>query len=101
MLVKTGARLKSTVCDAEVMIISAPANDIDLSCGGAPMADAKTAVKNGEPHADHAQGIQIGKRYVSEAGDLEVLCVKAGKGSLAVSGSPLKAKDAKKLPKSD
>ena len=41
------------------------------------------------------------KRYVDEAGRVELLCVKAGKGSLAIDGVALKTKDAKSLPSSD
>ena len=101
MQLKTGTRLKSTVCDAEVMIITTPVDDIELTCGGAPMADAKDATKSGEVDAAFADGVQIGKRYVSEDGELEVLCVKAGAGSLAANGDALQQKDSKKLPKSD
>ena len=37
---KTGARLKSAVCDGEIMVVSTPGGDINLTCGGAPMVDA-------------------------------------------------------------
>lgn len=100
-ILKTGARLKSTVCNGEVMVVSAPDDDIEITCGGAPMADPATAEAGGEVHPDHAVGIAIGKRYVSEAGDIELLCVKAGDGGLAVGGSLLLQKDTKKLPKTD
>ena len=46
-------------------------------------------------------GTQIGKRYVDEAGSVELLCVKPGKGSLSISGTALQIKDAKPLPSSD
>ena len=48
-----------------------------------------------------AQGSALGKRYVSEAGDLELLCVKPGQGSLAVGAKLLRLKEAKQLPSSD
>jgi len=38
---------------------------------------------------------------VDEAGTVELLCVKAGKGSLAIGGVALQTKDAKPLPSSD
>lgn len=98
---KTGTRLKSTVCDGEVMVVSAPAGGAVLTCGGAPMVDPGTDAARGDVDADHAVGIQIGKRYVTEAGDLEVLCVKAGEGGLAADGALLLQKDTKKLPKTD
>jgi hypothetical protein len=43
----------------------------------------------------------LGKRYVHEAAGLEVLCTKAGDGSLTVAGELLPQKDAKPLPSSD
>jgi hypothetical protein len=51
--------------------------------------------------AGASQGTALGKRYVSAAGDLELLCVKPGKGSLSVGGTPLALKEAKQLPSSD
>ena len=100
-ILKTGTRLKSTVCNGEVMVVAAPDEDIEITCGGSPMADPASAEQSGEVHADHAVGIAIGKRYVNEAGDLELLCVKAGDGGLAVGGDLLLQKDTKKLPKTD
>ena len=104
---KTGARLKSTVCNGEIMVVSAPDDDIEVTCGGASMVDPSLPEKSpeespkAEVHPDHAVGIAIGKRYVSETGDLEVLCVKAGDGGLAMNGALLLQKDTKKLPKTD
>jgi hypothetical protein len=51
--------------------------------------------------AGAAAGSTLGKRYISPAGDLELLCTKPGKGSLAVAGTPLVLKEAKPLPSSD
>jgi hypothetical protein len=48
-----------------------------------------------------ADGTKIGKRYVDAAGTIELLCVKAGQGSLSIAGQALKVKDAKPLPASD
>lgn len=97
---KPGLKLKSAVCDAEVMIIK-PGSITALSCGGAPMlADGETA-DAAEANAELMGGCQIGKRYVSSDESLEVLCVKAGQGSLAADGEPLLTKGAKKLPSSD
>jgi hypothetical protein len=55
----------------------------------------------GEPHADAREGALLGKRYVEDALGLEVLCTKAGEGTLAVDGTALPIKDAKPLPSSD
>ncbi len=46
-------------------------------------------------------GTLLGKRYVNEAGDLEVLCVKPGEGSLGSGDALLTLKEAKPLPSSD
>ena len=96
----TGQRLKSTVCTTEIMVITAPEGDLELTCGGAPMgADAANAAGSVSP--DFAGGTTIGKRYVTDDGGLELLCVKPGDGSLAVNGTELKIKESKKLPKTD
>ena len=94
-MLSTGQRIKSSVCDTEVMVITAPGNDLDLTCGGVTMGD------DGNINPDHTEGTVIGKRYVNEDGSLELLCVKPGDGSLAVDGTPLKLKESKKLPKTD
>ena len=98
---KTGARLKSAVCDGEIMVVASPGGDVDITCGGAPMLDAGADADKVEINPDHAVGIVIGKRYITEDESIEVLCVKAGEGGLAVGGSLLLQKDTKKLPKTD
>ena len=103
-VLKVGGRLKSSTCDGEVMVVVAPSDDTTLTCGGEPMVDSaidSADISRTEPHADHAVGIAIGKRYVTEAGDVELLCVKAGAGSLAVNGALMLLKDTKQLPKTD
>lgn len=99
---KAGGRLRSAVCSTEVMVILAPQGEIELSCGGAPMLAHGTEPPGGlEISPDAKGGTQIGKRYVNEAGDLELLCTKPGEGSLAVAGTALTVKGAKPLPSSD
>jgi hypothetical protein len=98
---KAGSRLKSAVCDTQVMVIAAPAGDVALTCGGAPMLEAAANAPRGTVDPDHKNGTQIGKRYVNEAGDLELLCTKPGKGALGAGGKPLTVKGAKPLPSSD
>ena len=101
MEMKTGARLGSSVCDAEVMVITAPGGEENLTCGGAAMVEAGTATEKGTLDPDQADGVQIGKRYVDADGTLEVLGIKPGQGSLALNGTQLLLKDSKKLPKTD
>lgn len=95
---KPGTKLKSVVCDTEVMVIKG--SNIVVECGGAPMADERPAERKAVDPA-FAEGTKIGKRYVDEAGTVELLCVKAGQGSLSIGGVALKIKDAKPLPASD
>jgi len=95
---KPGTKLKSAVCDTEVMVIKG--SDATVSCGGAPMLDDKPA-EAGAIDPAFAEGSKIGKRYVDAAGTVELLCVKAGKGSLSIDGVALTTKDAKPLPSSD
>jgi hypothetical protein len=65
------------------------------------LAPGDAATAGASLDAGAAQGTALGKRYVSAAGDLELLCVKPGKGSLTVGGAPLSLKEAKQLPSSD
>ena len=88
------------MCATEVIIVKGD-GDIDLTCGGAPMAPAGTAEVAGSPAADAADGTLLGKRYSDEARTVEILCTKAGDGSLAVDGTPLAIAQAKTLPASD
>jgi hypothetical protein len=99
---KAGSRLRSAVCDTEVMVVIAPQGDAEVTCGGVPMVPLGAEVPSGlSLSEDAAEGTQIGKRYVDEAGDLELLCTKPGKGSLGLAGAPLAIKGAKPLPSSD
>ena len=101
MELKPGSRLKSSVCDTELIVVKTPSGNVDITCGGASMADPADAERNGEVAADAAAGTALGKRYVNEDESLEVLCTKPGDGSLALGGTPLNLKEAKPLPASD
>jgi hypothetical protein len=95
---KPGTKLKSSVCDTEVMVIRG--SDIVVECGGSAMAEERPASMTAV-NTNFAEGTQIGKRYVDSAGTIELLCVKPGKGSLSIGGVALQTKDAKALPSSD
>lgn len=99
---KPGMRLRSGVCATEVVVIAAPAGNIALTCGGAPMlSEGEAAIPGVLLDAAAAQGTLLGKRYTNESGGLELLCVKPGAGSLAAAGAALVVKGAKPLPSSD
>lgn len=100
---KAGSRLRSAVCATEVMVIAAPAGaDIQVHCGGVPMiAPNETPAAGAAMAPDAAKGTVLGKRYVNQAGGLELLCTKPGAGSLGVDGELLILKEAKALPSSD
>jgi hypothetical protein len=95
---KPGTKLKSIVCDTEVMVIRG--GDAVVECGGSAMAEERPA-ERGAVKPEFSGGTKIGKRYVDAAGTVELLCVKAGQGSLSLGGVALVLKEAKPLPSSD
>jgi hypothetical protein len=95
---KPGTKLKSAVCDTEVMVIRGADEIVD--CGGSPMAEERPAERKAIDPA-FAGGTKIGKRYVNAAGTVELLCVKPGQGSLSIKAVALQLKEAKPLPSSD
>ena len=99
---KTGTRIKSAVCATEAMVIAAPDGDVEVTCGGVAVIDIGAEAPAGVAiSGDAADGTALGKRYVNEAGDLELLCTKPGDGSLGANGQLLTLKEAKPLPSSD
>jgi hypothetical protein len=100
--IKPGARFRSAVCDTEVIVIKAPAAQVDLRAGGQPMLAAGSDKPDGQsPATGFDGGTQMGKRYTDESGTLELLCTKAGTSSLSIGETVLNVKDAKPLPSSD
>ena len=101
MELKAGTRLRSAVDAVEAIIVKAQ-GDVDLRCGGHPMLPAGADAPAGiTVVAGFDKGTLLGKRYVNESGDLEVLCTKPGESSLSVGDEPLEIKEAKPLPSSD
>lgn len=100
---QTGMMLASTVDSTTVVVVRWTAGEQQVTCGGAPMADAakQDTSPQGTIDPDHATGTLLGKRYATEDGTVELLCTKPGKGALAVGGVPLAVKSAKPLPASD
>jgi hypothetical protein len=102
MNLKPGLRLASTVCTTEVIVVKPPTAGVDLRCGGHPMVP-KGETPPADAKLDDAQreGTEIGKRYADESSGLEVLCTKAGEGSLTIGDERLLLQGAKPLPSSD
>jgi hypothetical protein len=101
MQLKAGTRLRSATDACEVVVVRAPAEPVDLRCGGHAFlaVDAEGAAQSIEAGFD--QGTQLGKRYSDDELGLEVLCTKAGEGSISVGETLLDVKGAKPLPASD
>ncbi len=101
MELRPGMKLFSTVCDAQVVVVKAPSEAVDVGCGGAPMVEADPGGASGAPDASLGEGPALGKRYADDDLGLELLCSRAGEGALTVNGTPLLLKGAKPLPSSD
>jgi hypothetical protein len=99
---RPGTRLRSQVSSTEVIVVSAPSDELDLRCGGYPMIDiaATPQVEAGAEPEDDAT-VLLGKRYASSQHALEILVTKGGVGALSVDGTPLEIKPTKALPTSD
>jgi hypothetical protein len=99
---KAGTRLKSAVCDTQIMVLRVPAAELDLRCGGAEMLAMDASPPAGAAlDPAFAAGTATGKRYVDSAESMEFLCTKGGEGSLSLGAVALEIKQAKALPSSD
>jgi hypothetical protein len=98
---RAGQQLVSAVDSTAVIVIKAPAAECTVTCGGIAMATAGEPVTAAEADPSLMGGTQIGKRYVDDADTIQLLCTKAGGGTLALDGQPLQIQAAKPLPASD
>lgn len=98
---KPGDHLHSRICTTEVIVVKAPTIDVEIACGGAPMAknEQVEVAKAGDTAA--GPGTLLGKRYADQELGLELLCVKGGSGQISVGGRPLAPREARPLPASD
>ena len=101
MKLRPGQKLHSAVCDAQVVVVKAPAGEVELGCGGAPLLDDGQDVDGATLDASLGDGPLLGKRYADDEVGLELLCTRAGTGALTVDGRLLPVKGAKPLPSSD
>lgn len=97
---RVGAQLHSGVCGTSVIVVRPGTGEGALCCGGQPMLDSAPTGPTAPIDPEFAGGTLIAKRYVHENG-LEVVCTKAGDGTLSVDGEPLAVKDPTPLPSSD
>ncbi len=98
---KAGTKLKSMVCDTQIMVLRVPAEPLDLRCGCAPMQEGNGAADTAALDPAFAAGSLVGKRYTDAAETMEFLCTKGGKGTISVDSVALDVKQAKALPSSD
>lgn len=99
---KPGSRWRSAVCDTELVVVRPPTLAVRLECGGHAVIPHAQARPNGLAlSTDHADGTAAGKRFLHADSGLELLCTKAGAGSLSIDGVPIEVKEGKKLPASD
>jgi hypothetical protein len=101
-MLKTGSRLRSQVDDTELIVIKAPATDVELLIGGHPAIDVGAEPDSGlSLDPAHSGGSLLGKRYTRAAADVELLVTKGGEGSMSIDGETLEPKESKPLPSSD
>lgn len=100
MLLKPGSRLQSTTCDAQVIVVKGT-GEVDVRCGGHPMVAVGGEAASNPLDPAHSTGTAMGKRYANDDLGIELLCTKAGAGSLSVGDTVLEVKGAKALPSSD
>lgn len=97
---KAGTRYGSVTCETEVVAVKG-SGSVDLRCGGEPMVPVDEPRDGGDPAGGFDEGTLVGKRYVDEEETIELLCTKAGAGSLSIGDQRLDVKGAKPLPSSD
>ena len=105
---KPGSRWRSAVCDTEVVVVRAPGRPVTFRIGGAGALPAEAIPERhsreraaAQPDATLAGSSLLGKRYTDEATGLEMLCVKAGRGTITVDGRPVTIMTPRQLPASD
>ena len=101
IVLKAGSRLRSAVDATEVVVVKVDPATVDLRCGGHAMVDISDHPSDQQLDPAWADGTSLGKRYGSDELGLEVLCTKAGEGSLSIGDEPLLTKASKPLPASD
>lgn len=96
-----GMQLHSAVSATSVIVVRPGDSDGELCCGGTPMLAVAPAAPVAPLDPELADGALLGKRYIDEASGLEVMCTKAGEGTLTFAGERLAIKAPASLPSSD
>jgi hypothetical protein len=97
-----GTRLRAPGSTAEVVVVRAPQDEVELTCASVPMVDRDQAGDApGATDASPGSEVLMGKRYSDPDSGLELLCTTAGPGPLAVDGRELGLNAPKPLPSSD
>lgn len=99
--IKPGSRWKSAVCETEAVMVRPPKSGAIPECGGVAMQPSGSVGEQGAIAPGFDGRSELGKRYADPVTGMEMLCVKAGAGSLGVEGRVLERMEAKKLPSSD
>jgi hypothetical protein len=94
-------RVKSVVSDAEFVVVRAPAEAVDLRCGGHSVVARDVEAPPQAIVTGFEGDCVMGKRYGTDDGSIEVMVTKPGPGLLSMGNVVLERKDAKPLPSSD
>lgn len=101
MTPKPGSRWKSVVCQAEAVVVRPPATPGLPQCGGHDMVPLGEPAEQRPVMEGFAAGCQIGKRYRDDPDGIELLCTRAGEGTLGFAGVPLALVPTRQLPSTD
>lgn len=102
MELRPGTRLRSVTSSTEVVVVRAPTEDVLIACGGSPMVEVGADLASlATPQRGLDGPTLLGKRYVDDDAGVELLCTKAGTGTLTSAGRTMRIKEAKPLPSSD
>ena len=63
------------MCDAQVVVVRAPADDVEIGCGGAPMLEDGEESTGATLDDSLGEGPALGKRYADE--DLGFRCARS------------------------
>jgi hypothetical protein len=79
------------------MVVRAPSEQTDLTCGGQPMEESPAPAGQ----AATSGGLEMGRRYWDPVGGLEVLCTAPGGLPVLANDNPLELVPTRPLPSSD